>query len=83
MCAHAAPVKTQLGRLALRDHDFVGSRAQRALLIMLGGRSSLDRLAPVMNSLGLGWQDLKHLADEGLVTWLPSGTKDGVLDIGL
>lgn len=83
MYAHAVPVKTERGRLALRDHGFVGSRAQRALLIMLDGRSTLDRLVPVMNSLGLDWRDLQHLADEGLVTWLPNGAKDGVLDIEL
>lgn len=84
MYAHAVPIKTERGRLALRDRHFVGSRAQRALLIMVDGRCSLDRLAPVLDSLGLSWQDFEQLADAGLVTWLPAGSlRDEPVDIEL
>lgn len=84
MHAHAVPIKTERGRLALRDRDFIGSRALRALLIMVDGRSSLDRLAPVMDSLGISWQDFEQLADAGLVTWLPAGSGlDEQVDIEL
>lgn len=73
MYAHAVPIKTERGWRALREHEFSGSRAQRALLVMLDGRRSLDRLAPVMESLGLDWHDLEQLADAGLVGWAPRG----------
>ena len=67
----AIPVKTDQGRLALRAGGLVGSRAQRAQLIMVDGRRSVDRLAPAMASLGLSWSDLEQLADAGLMAWHP------------
>lgn len=69
MVPNAIPVKTERGRLALRGRAFSGSRAQRALLIMVDGRQTVDKLAPAMASLGLSWSDLQQMADTGLMAW--------------
>jgi hypothetical protein len=70
MTPDAIPVKTDQARHILRSGEFAGSRAQRALLIMVDGHQSVGRLTPAMTSLGLSATDLQELADAGLVGWL-------------
>jgi hypothetical protein len=70
MTPDAIPVKTDQARQILRSGEFVGSRAQRALLIMVDGHKTVGRLTPAMTSLGLSAADLQKLADAGLVDWL-------------
>jgi hypothetical protein len=70
MTPDAIPVKTDQARHILRSGEFVGSRAQRALLIMVDGHKTVGRLTPAMISLGLSAADLQKLADAGLVDWL-------------
>jgi hypothetical protein len=82
MQTNAVPVKTERGRMALRRRDFDGSRAQRALLIMVDGRNSVDRLAPVMASLGLSWSDLQQMADAGLLAWHALSRPDATASMG-
>jgi hypothetical protein len=70
MTPDAIPVKTEQARQILRRGEFAGSRAQRALLIMVDGHKTVGRLTPAMTSLGLSAVDLQKLADAGLVDWL-------------
>jgi hypothetical protein len=70
MTPDAIPVKTDQAWQILRSGEFAGSRAQRALLIMVDGRKTVGRLTPTMTSLGLSAADLQELADAGLVDWL-------------
>jgi hypothetical protein len=65
----AIPVKTDHAREVLRSGRFSGTRAQRALLIMVDGQKSVDRLIPAMASLGLSASDLQQLAEAGLLAW--------------
>jgi hypothetical protein len=70
MTPDAIPVKTEQARHVLRCGEFAGTRAQRALLIMVDGHKTVGRLTPAMSSLGLSATDLQKLADAGLVDWL-------------
>jgi hypothetical protein len=70
MTPDAIPVKTDQARHLLRCGEFAGSRAQRALLIMVDGHKTVSRLTAAMTSLGLSADDLQKLADAGLVDWL-------------
>jgi hypothetical protein len=70
MTPDAIPVKTDQARQILRSGEFAGTRAQRALLIMVDGHKTVGRLTAAMTSLGLSAADLQKLADAGLVDWL-------------
>jgi hypothetical protein len=70
MQASAIPIKTALGRQALRRPGFAGTRAQRALLIMVDGCTPIGRLEPVMYRMGLSQRDVQDLATAGYLGWV-------------
>ncbi|MCW7539947.1 hypothetical protein OOT46_19095 [Aquabacterium sp. A7-Y] len=59
--------KTDAGRHALRERNFLGTHGQRALFILIDGRQPLRRLGAAIRSLGLGLSDVQALLDRAYV----------------
>ncbi|MBS0508659.1 MAG: hypothetical protein JSR53_14885 [Proteobacteria bacterium] len=60
-------VKTAAGQQAFRERHGVLSLRQRSAFILFDGKRTLPQVLAATAALGVGWDDVRHMVDAGLL----------------